>query len=208
LARKSSDRYQNYHEFRAAVLALRKPETSPATVWDRVRAAVVDGVVIAIIAWILFQLTLAVTGKGWTSTMPQGMKLNFVLGGVIALLIVGVPEGLRGMWIGKWLIGIRVANLEGQVAGLPRALSRALILQVINFVALVAQLNGSYQNVKTSLLLVTGVGLRALLLITVRRSNGNMMVHDWLTGTRGIKRLAGVQKQHGEEQRKAAPTRY
>jgi uncharacterized RDD family membrane protein YckC len=206
LARKSGDRYQNYHEFREAVLALRKPETSPATVWDRVRAAVVDGLVIAIISWILFQLAMAVTGKGWTSTMPQGMKLNFVLAGIVALLIVGVPEGLRGMSIGKWLLGIRVANLEGQVAGLPRALSRALILQVINFVALMAQLTGSNQNAKATLALVTGVGLRALLLISVRRSNGNMMVHDWLTGTRVIKRLAGAQKRHGEAQRRAVPT--
>jgi len=205
IARKPGDRYQSYHEFRAAVLALRKPETSPATVWDRIRAAVVDGLVIAIISWILFQLTMAVTGKGWTSTMPQGMKLNFVLGGIVALLIVGVPEGLRGMSIGKWLLGIRVANLDGQVAGLPRALSRALILQVINFVALMAQLNGSNQNAKATLALVTSVGLRALLLITVRRSNGNMMLHDWLTGTRVIKRLAGAQKRHGEAQRRAAP---
>ena len=205
LARKSGDRYQSYHEFRAAVLALRKPETSPATVWDRIRAAVVDGIVITIISWILFHLTVAITGKGWTSTMPQGMKLNFVLGGVIALLIVGVPEGLRGMSIGKWLIGIRVANLEGQVAGLPRALSRSLILQVINFVALVAQLNGPNQNARATLALVTSLGLRALLLITARRSNGNMMLHDWLTGTRVIKRLAGAQKRHGEAQRKPAP---
>ena len=205
LARKSSDRYQDYHEFRAAVLALRKPETSPATVWDRVRAAVVDGVIVAIVSWMLFQLTIAVTGKGWTSTMPQGMKLNFVLGGAVALLIVGVPEGLRGMSIGKWLIGIRVANLEGQVAGLPRALSRALILQLINFVALVVQLSGSHLNARATLALVTNAGLRALLLVTARRSNGNMMLHDWLTGTRVIKRLIGAQKRQGEARRKPAP---
>jgi uncharacterized RDD family membrane protein YckC len=206
IARKSNDRYQNYDEFRAAVVALRKPETSPATIWDRFKAAVVDGIAIDIVTWIIFQTFVTVTGSPWTSVSLQGMKAHFAIGFVVAMLMVGVPEGLRGLSIGKWLIGIRVAKVDGSLPGLPRALSRAVILQVITFIALIAQLTGVDQNTKASLAFLTSLVLRLLLFITWRRTNGNTLLHDWLTGTRVIRRMTGTQKRQRDTQRRTAPT--
>ena len=206
IARKSADRYQNYGEFRAAVIALRKPEASPASIWDRFKAAVVDGVAITMVTWIIFQIILAASGSPWTSISPEGMRANFAIGFVVALLIVAVPEGLRGLSLGKWLVGIRVVKVDGSLPGVPRALGRALILQVINFVSLIAQLTGVDQNTKASLAFLTGVGLRLFLFATWRRSNGNMLLHDWLTGTRVIRPMTGALKRHHEAQRRTAPT--
>lgn len=206
IARKSADRYQTYAEFRAAVLALRKPETAPATIWDRFKASVVDSVVITILMYILFQLTMLVTGLGWTSVMQQGMILNFALSFVLSLLIVGIPEGLRGLSIGKWVIGIRVAKVDGSLPGIPRGLSRALLLQIISLIALLAQTSTSSQNAKASFAFLTSIVLRLLLLVTWRRSNGNMLFHDWITGTRVIRPMTGTLKRQSEAQHRAAPT--
>ncbi len=205
IARKPADRYQTYDEFRAAVASLRKPETSPATVWDRFRAGVVDSVIVALLGTGLFHLLLAVTGKTFASTSPSGLKLTYALNFLITLLIVGVPEGLRGMSIGKWMLGIRVVNLQGAVAGLPRALSRVVFLELIDLTSMMINLSGASQGARSSLGLLASLTLRLLLLSTIRRGNGVMMLQDWLTGTRVIKRLAVVQKRHGEVQRKEAP---
>jgi uncharacterized RDD family membrane protein YckC len=206
IARKSVDRYQTYDEFRAAVGALRKPETSPATLWDRFRAAVVDGVIVGLLGTGAYHLLITAIGKDWTTTSPQGLKITFALSALLTFLIIGVPEGLRGMSIGKWMLGIRVVNLEGAVPGLVRALTRVALLQLIGVVSLVANLTGVNQATRTSIGLLASVALHLLLLVTIRRGNGVMMVHDWITGTRVIKRLADVQKRHGEAQRREAPT--
>ena len=205
IARKTADRYQSYDAFRAAVAALRKPETQPATLWDRFRAAVVDVVVIAIINWLLFQIIVGTMGWFWTTASPQGQKLSFVLGITLTMLIIGIPESLRGASIGKWLVGIRVTGPDGGRPGFVRAEGRVLILQSIDFIALVAQLTGTTQNARAGIALVTAFGLRALLFVTVRRSNGWRMTHDVLTGTRVVRPVAAVRARHGEAQSRAAP---
>ena len=205
IARKSADRYQTYDEFRAAVAALRKPETSPATIWDRFRAAVVDSVVVGLLGSGIVHLVIAVLGIKWTTTSPQGLKLSYAVSGLLSLLIVGVPEALRGMSIGKWMLGVRVVNLQGAVPGVPRAFGRVAFLYLIDFASLMANLSGVNAGARATLGLFTSFGLRLLLLVTVRRGNGVMMVHDWITGTRVIKKIADVQKRHGESQRREAP---
>jgi uncharacterized RDD family membrane protein YckC len=206
IARKSADRYQTYEEFREAVQSLRKPETVPATIWDRFKAAVVDGVVITIITWILFQLTMAATGLAWTSVMTQGLYLNAGISFVLALLIVAIPEGLRGLSIGKWVVGIRVAKIDGSLPGIPRALSRSLLLQLISVVSLLGQTSTSSQNARASFAFLSSVVLRLLLFVTWRRGNGNMLLHDWITGTRVIRPMTGALKRQSETQHRAAPT--
>lgn len=206
IARKPADRYQTYDEFREAVQALRKPETAPATIWDRFKAAVVDGVVIIIITWIIFQIVMAVSGLRWTSVMPQGLYLNSAISFVLSLLIIGIPEGLRGMSIGKWVIGIRVAKVDGSLPGIPRGLSRTLLLQIISVVSLLGQTSTSSQNAKASFAFLTTVLFRLFLFVTWRRANGNMLLHDWITGTRVIRPMTGTLKRQSETQHRAAPT--
>ena len=206
IARKSADRYQSYHEFRAAVAALRAPEITPATLWDRLRAGVVDAVVVAAIVWILLTLSASFTGKVVVASSPLGLKLNLLLGCVMSLVIIAIPEGIRGASIGKWLIGIRVANLAGELPGLPRAAGRVLVLESIAAAAVAAQLMPASATTRALVVFLANVGLRALLFVTVRRANGWRMVQDFATGTRVIRRLPDALKRHGDAQRKEAPS--
>lgn len=205
IARKAADRYQSYDEFRAAVIALRTPETVPAALWDRVRAAVVDLVVVSAIVWVLFWGTVMLTGAALTPATPQGLKLNFALGLVIALLVMGIPEGLLGMSIGKWLVGIRVARVDGQVPGLARSVGRVAIFQSIAFLGLLAQIAPVKVNTRAWLAFIAAFVLRALLAVTMRRSNGWMMLQDWATGTRVLRRQSAAQSRHGATQQREAP---
>ncbi len=206
IARKSADRYQTYDEFRTAVASLRKPETTPATIWDRFRAAVVDSVIVSFTSSACFHLTLAVTGWNWTTTSTQGLELNTAIAATLSLLIIGVPEGLYGMSIGKWMLGIRVVNLQGGVPGLARGLARAALLQLFEVAWLVAQLTGVSKTTRATLSFFISGLARFLVLVTVRPGNGVMMVHDWITGTRVVKRAVEMQKRHADAHRREAPT--
>ena len=206
IARKAADRYQSYDEFRAAVVALRTPETVPAAPWDRVRAAAVDLVVVSFVAWVLFWAIVAVTDTNVTGSSPQAIKLHFVLGLAIALLVMGVPEGLLGVSIGKWLVGIRVSRIDGQLPGLARSLGRVAIFQSIDLLGVVAQIAPEKLTTRAWLAFVANYGLHALLLATVRRSNGWMMIQDWATGTRVVRRHADVQARHGAMHQREVPT--
>ncbi|HEV8410060.1 MAG TPA: RDD family protein, partial [Gemmatimonadaceae bacterium] len=205
LARKSADRYQTYDEFRAAVASLRKPETAPATIWDRFRAAVVDSLIVSAISSGFFHLTISLLNKNWATTSTQGLELNTVLVSILAVLIVGVPEGLYGMSVGKWMLGIRVINLQGGLPGLARGVARSALLQLFEVAWLIAQLTGVNKGTRATLSFFVSGLARLVVLVTVRRGNGVMMVHDWITGTRVVKRSVGAQKRHADAARREAP---
>ncbi|MEO7996862.1 MAG: serine/threonine-protein kinase, partial [Gemmatimonadaceae bacterium] len=94
MARKAADRYQSYAEFRTAVAALRVDTLLPATLWDRFRATIVDWLVniafVSGISVIFFPGAFSV-GNGRVSDWRQVLASFFV-----TLLVVGIPESLRG----------------------------------------------------------------------------------------------------------------
>ncbi|MFI5232469.1 MAG: protein kinase [Gemmatimonadales bacterium] len=204
IARKTADRYQSYAEFRAAVLALRKPETSPATLWDRVRAGFVDLVITGAVVWVLGLVVLTLSGANYSSPLHTE-KVKFVLDLIISVLVLGVPEGLLGLTIGKWLVGIRVMGLNGRMPGLARGLARVAVFQTIDFLALLAQIMPANLTARAWLTFFASFGLRALLLVTVRRANGWMMLQDWLTGTRVLRPQVDARQRQGAVQHRAAP---
>ncbi|HXD21771.1 MAG TPA: protein kinase, partial [Gemmatimonadaceae bacterium] len=206
IARKPADRYQSYSEFRAAILALRPPETQPATLWDRARAGFVDLVVTTAIAWVLSIVVMVWSGKTYSSSSPHGLKVGFAIALIVALLLEGIPEGLLGMTIGKWLVGICVAGPSGRAPGLTRGLARLAVFQAIDFAGLVAQLVPVGVSLRAWLVFFATFGLRALLLVTVRRANGWMMLHDWLTGTRVLRPQVAAQQRRGAAQHREAPS--
>ena len=206
MARKTAERYQSYDEFRTAVLALRKPETTPATLWDRFRAGFVDFVITTVIVWALSLMAIAVTGNSYQSSSPHGLKVNFVLALVIGLLVTAVPEGLLGFTIGKWLVGIRVVGPDGRIPGLLRGVARVAVFQTIDLVELLTQIEPANLNVRAWLTFVATCTLHALLFVTVRRSNGWLMLQDLLTGTRVLRSRAGANKRRGAAQHRLAPS--
>ena len=191
MARKTADRYQSYGDFREAVLALRKPETSPATLWDRLRAGFVDLVVTGAIVWLVSVALAAWSGTVYSASSPHGLKVGFVVGLIVAVLATGVPEGLLGVTVGKWLVGIRVTALNGGLPGLMRGLARVAVFQTIDLLGVLAQILPQNLPLRAWLVFFTTFGLRALLLATVRRSNGWMMLQDLLSGTRVLAAAGG-----------------
>lgn len=203
MARKADDRYQSYAELRAAVAALRVAERAPATLWDRARASIVDWVVNVAVLAIITSLFLP-----GTFGVENGRRSDWrqvVISVAITLLIVGIPEALRGVSVGKWMIGIRVIGPSGLAPGFLREAGRILILATTDFATLAVQLSVADQNKKAAATFLATFGLRALLLLTARKHNGWRLVHDFLTGTRVVRPLASSELRRSETIRATAP---
>jgi hypothetical protein len=206
MARKADDRYQNYAEFRSAVAALRLETLLPATLWDRFRAAAVDWVVNAALVSIVSILFLS---GAFSIVNGRASDWRQVVVSVVAtLLVVGIPEALRGQSIGKWLVGIRVTGPGGAAPGFARETGRILILSISDFATLAVQFYAVRLNSKTSIALLSMLVFRGVLLVSVRRSNGWRMLHDILTGTRVSRTRATSEQRRGEAHRPVAPTLY
>jgi eukaryotic-like serine/threonine-protein kinase len=175
LARKPADRFQNYDEFRDALAALREADSSAALPKDRIRAWLVDATIVELLANGL-----------WALLPPVGHPLvvqNTYLGTVafvIPMLLVAIPEGLRGATPGKWLLGIRLVGPDGDAPGLARAFGRVAVLWSSFSLAydVTERLSGSEGAALLAFLVA-----RALVLLPARRANGWRTVYDLLMGT-------------------------
>jgi eukaryotic-like serine/threonine-protein kinase len=206
MARKAADRYQSYDEFRSAVLALRATEAVPATLWDRFRASIVDWVVNSVLTWIIaWAVFRPVLESVATDVKAATWQQTFISLGV-ALLVVGVPEGLRGASVGKWLIGIRVVRMSGGLPGIPRALMRVMMFGLADMVTAALQSRAGTTNESAGIVLIAMILVRGSFLVTARRSNGWRLLHDVLTGTRVVTTRALAAQRRGETQRVVAPT--
>jgi hypothetical protein len=177
----------------------------PATLRDRARAAIVDLVITGGIGWLLSIAVLELSGMKYASSSPRGLKVSFILGFIICMLVEGVPEGIFGTTLGKWLVGIRVTGPDGRVPGLARGVARVAVFQTINFLGLLAQLVPQNVTLRAWLVFVATFGLRGLLVTTVRRANGWTMLQDFLTGTRVWRPRVEAEHRRGGAQHREAP---
>jgi eukaryotic-like serine/threonine-protein kinase len=205
MARKAADRYQSYDEFRAAVLALRTTEAAPATLWDRFRASIIDWSINTVLSWIIVWSFLGgvmttasgkVQSASWTGTLVSL---------AVALLVVGIPEGLRGASVGKWVIGIRVSGPEGVPPGIVRAFGRVLLLGAADLATVAFQRLAATQNSSAAIAFLAIAIFRGVFLVTARRSNGWRLLHDVLTGTRVVASRALASGRRGETHRVTVP---
>jgi len=203
MARKASDRYQTYEEFRTAVAALRVVERAPATLWDRFRASVVDWVVNVLLLALISAMFIPAAIGGGTGSPADWRRL--ALSFAITVLVVGIPEALRGVSIGKWVIGIRVVGPDGLAPGFPRETGRILILAATDVATLALQMSVVNQNAKAGATFLATIVLRGLLLLTARKHNGWRLVHDFATGTRVVRPVVTTVQRRGETSRVAAP---
>jgi uncharacterized RDD family membrane protein YckC len=92
---------------------------------DRVRAAWIDVVVLALVSAVISLLSGTGHIGSWTTdtngvaTHHQGVQLNlhgvwFVVWCVVALVYYGALEAWTGQTIGKRLVGVRVVDLDGR----------------------------------------------------------------------------------------------
>lgn len=202
MARKPADRFQSYDEFRAAVAALRVVERTPATLWDRFRASVVD--------WGVNVMLLGLIGVVWVNPSVSGTPRNadwrqVLISLTITLLVVGIPEALRGVSLGKWLVGIRVIGPANGPPGFLREAGRILLIGTVDFATLAVQMSVADPARKAGATMLATVLLRALFLVTARRSNGWRLLHDFATGTRVVRPQLAMGPRRSETARATAP---
>lgn len=110
------------------------PPTAPAAeykgVWPRFVAALIDGVVTCVA---IMLLASSLGAEIDLEALAEGeIEYAFSEASALVVLVVGwgypvLFEGLFGATVGKLLLGMRVANAQGENAGLGRALVRNLL---------------------------------------------------------------------------------
>jgi uncharacterized RDD family membrane protein YckC len=186
IARRPEDRFQSYDAFRSAVVALRAPTFVPAPLEDRLRAWVVDGLCCGVVSlgvmFLVPPLRRATFGSAPDGPDPVATLIELC----VALLVVAVPEGLRGTSPGKWLLRVQVVRSDGRRPGLTRACARAALLWACYPVADLAHaLSG-----RSSMYLAVALLVRLALLGTARRANGWRTVYDRISGTHVVQPVA------------------
>ncbi len=89
--------------------------------WPRLGAALIDGIILLVVAIILAVITAGL------SVYAQWL---------IDILYYVLLTGLRGQTLGKQLLGIRVVNRNGEVPGIGRAILREVIGKFVSTIVL------------------------------------------------------------------------
>lgn len=183
MARQPADRFQSYDEFREAVVGLRTPVQEPAALRDRVRAWLFDATLFLFLA-ISAESTIDRLRGIPAGAESTGVNLYHTAAYLlIALAVVGLPEGLYGTSLGKWLLGVRVAGTDGRVPGVTRASVRTMLLWSCYPIGdLVLALSGSEG--------ISALGVlcaRLTLLATARPENSWFTLYDRFSQTRVVR---------------------
>jgi uncharacterized RDD family membrane protein YckC len=89
--------------------------------WIRFGAALIDGVVISLVSFVLFRLMFGIPG---------------ILGTLLPWLYFWLFTGLKGQTLGKMAVGIKVVNAEGSIPGLGIAALREIPGKIVSFIVL------------------------------------------------------------------------
>ena len=202
LAKERKSRFQSYEELRDALLPFTAGEPVPAPLPRRLLAGLVDHLV-TMVPMVVLQFAAMFYMPGWFQNVEHGFtvssmsimpeKVYYTLDTAIwvvwHLLYYTVCEGRWGAGVGKILCGLRVMGPDGRPPGLLRALGRTAGFTICKCLALVFLLLKLPANSLVSVL-ASGVVLLGfpLLFVTMRKRNGYLALHDWLSGTRVVVR--------------------
>ncbi|MEP6779632.1 MAG: RDD family protein [Gemmatimonadaceae bacterium] len=124
----------------------------------------------------------------------------------LLLIIQAIPEGLRGATLGKWLVGIRVRKIDGTLPGFARAAGRVGVFWIADLATVIARGLLTTPNEKATVPIILDVLFRGLLLVTVRRGQGLVLLQDYVTGTRVVRPVGSIAQRRSEAHRVDAPT--
>jgi uncharacterized RDD family membrane protein YckC len=193
------NRFRDYAEFRNALLPYSSVAPTPATLSLRFMAGVLDGLVLFVLG---ISVNLISTGR-WDALIhpdyhPSTRMFMALFGLSLNLIYYSIPEGRWGMSLGKWICGIRVVGSNRGNPGYWKALARSLIVEGIPvfpsvlYAVLSYIPNSASSETLTRLEAISGfsLGVAPLLFLTARRRNGFAAIHDLLTRTRVVRRVA------------------
>jgi hypothetical protein len=185
LSRERERRPSDLGALRQELTAFRQTKVGKRVVATRLIAYLADAFLLTPPWWVA-----AVAGEGLTSTGINPAAVG--LATLLDLLYFGVPEGLLGWSVGKWLFGLRVWR-RGDVEppGLWRALARCLIWAAVTswpgaVVAVMLPRTPEHLALVSVLNLVLSMAGVCVLMLPMRRANGYLCLHDLLTGTRVV----------------------
>jgi uncharacterized RDD family membrane protein YckC len=197
LEKPPAKRFRNYAGLRNALLPYSSAAPTPATLSLRFLAACIDGTLMAIAS---MSMVLLVTGHWDAVSHPelyQRTELFFAsaFGTLLTLAYYAVLEGRWGASLGKRICGLRVTGSNRGLPGVPRALLRAVIIQVLPTLPSLLFLWLSFfpHPSGAGALKLTGLSystfvIMALFFCTARRRNGFAAAQDLLTRTRVIRK--------------------
>ncbi|MDA7667376.1 protein kinase [bacterium] len=198
LSKKPEQRYGDYVALRDALLPFSSEMPQPAPLSRRTVAGFVD----ALLAWFLpGVLVTAFYGRLNTVEMVGVGEYGPLIGMLIwQVLYIGVPEGIFGAGLGKWLLGLRVTRSGGQALGIGRCLIRSFINWFSSqggiWVFLLIQVVGIEppDSFFAAGMLYGGSQFVLLLapFVTMRRNNGWSVAWDAMTDSRVTETLKSV----------------
>ena len=198
LAKKPEQRYADYPELRRALLPFSSEMPQPASLQRRFLAGFVD----ALFGWFLpGGLLCAYYGRINTVELLAAEGLvPFLALFCWHVAYMGLPEGLWGASLGKWLTGLRVVRSDGGRLGVPIGLGRASMNWLSGQGAVMAWILlmlGVLPPPETFAMsgMIYGFGQIAVLVVpflTMRRDNGWAAMWDLGTRSRVMERARGL----------------
>jgi serine/threonine protein kinase len=204
LEKRPADRYQSYQDLRAALRPFSGRVQKSASPGLRVLAYIIDSASIENVAlplllsaWFVDWTTLSIDRGSW-AVASKALEDDKTFSGVYSnvtylfpILYFALCEWLYGASLGKWLLGIKVINVNGQRLSFGQALMRAAIFEFICWVAptLIGPANTPGVDASDKEMLIYAgltIGFTALCFVTARRSNGWRGLHEFLTRTRVV----------------------
>ena len=198
LAKQPGDRFKNYTELTQALTPYSSAAPTPATMGLRFAAGVLDQLVVGFICFAtigLISKDLIFAMDAWTR-QPSEMVLWMLGGLLLGTAYYAVTEAIWGFTVGKAVCRLRVVGPGGSTPGWWRAFARASIYVLLPPLPYWLVLQGDPRGMLTlpqplQFLLSLTFGLALVgLFCTARRRNGFAALHDLLTGTRVIARVA------------------
>jgi hypothetical protein len=199
LEKQPGERFRSYDELRQALAPFSSTVTTPATLGVRFAAGALDMFIVGIMGMMLSLaafgelLPVPFTGSGRVAHMVPLVLSAFL----VVILYYSLLEGIWGASLGKWICRLRVAGPDRNPPGVPKALVRTLLFQIIPVLPYWLSFGLDPTRLIAASGLTTQYTLSALyyllvglLFCTARRRNGYAGLHDLATGTRVIRRLA------------------
>ncbi len=218
LEKEPSKRFQDLEQLKLALLPFATQRESIADVGRRLAAYMIDQTLIqitittAIVSWSLASLVLQarqhVPPEEAAEAIQQNTRPLMFWGAIlmwsVTVLYYSFFEGRFGRGLGKRLMGLKLVNVEGQRAGLGRALARtSMVPGALGIPLCYALWQSSYGTIPVAVedhlaQLLRGLAstyIPTLIFVsTMRESNRMLGLHGMLSGTRVIRLDTGKQK--------------
>ena len=214
LEKKPEDRFRDLETLRSALAPYASGASSVVDLGRRLAAFLIDITIVTLVFQIVFSILGGVIGfmAGINSnngapvdlgdTIPKLQLVSGLVSWGVLLCYFCFLEGRYGATIGKWLMGMRVADSQSEPAGLIRCLIRAFIvpsgigIPILWYFyrysggELLGEPLSGVSAKAASINLVVEMGMRyflpIILLISMKPKNGFRALHEFLSDTRTL----------------------